>query len=272
MRQSEPTRLADETRLARTLFPDIDRALAETAQNEVARELDARAEALITGEGSLATLSAHDQSAELASQLTRAFDRARDMWPGLDIPTVQEFVDRGMNLHTWNDALARDDTLMAVLAPHGMGVAAWHEQLATRAGAPALVLSREVTAEFALLEWPTDRSHMPSVPVTGVAAPATPAYWTLALIPAADEPPIMGHNHSRETHPLIGELLTVQLHRVHEGLGPIDSRTFTWIDGRLGEGRLAPRHVYDPAEHVVRVSTREWAQQGPHQGARPPIR
>ena len=272
MRNSEPLRLADELRLARKLFPDVDRALAESGPQDIEEALDARVAELTRRDGALGALGMAGLPGDVRAGLGRAFDCAAQMWPGLDIPTLDEFVERGTLLDTWERALRDDPTLTVVLAPHGLGAAAWKQQFADIPEAPALALSQEVSDEFALLEWPTERSHIPTVPATGARAPDTPTYWTLALVPAATQAPLMGYNHSRGPHPLIGELLTVQLQRLRSGLGPIDTQTFTWIDGRLGEGRLAARHVYDPTEHLIRVSTREWAQQGPHQGARPPIR
>lgn len=272
MQWSEVVRQREALMLARLLFPEDARVFGEPEGDGVQAELDAGARALTEREGLLAAVGSTAYGELTRAAILDAFDHARALWPDFTVPTVDEWEGGGANLAGFEEALQADPSLRAVLAPVGLGPDPWFAVFRETAHAPSLYLSREVIDEFVLLEWPEHRGSIPALPIAERSGEASPAYWTLSLIPSGDEPPLMGHNHLRGPHPLIAEMLTLQLIRAREGADPLDAQTFTWLEGRLGEGRLAARHVYDPTEHTIRVSTREWAQQGPHQGARPPIR
>lgn len=272
MQRSESLRQREALMLARLLFPETARMLADRDGDRVEAELDAQARAVTEGDGLLASVGSTAHGELTRAAVLDAISHARALWPHFEIHPVDEWEGHGSDFAAFEQALQADPSLRAVLAPNGLGPEPWLRAFEETTHAPKLHLSREVIDEFVLLEWPEESNRLPAVPVTERSGNASPTYWTLALIPAAEQPPLMGHNHLRGPHPLIAEMLTLQLMRARDGADPLDAHTFTWLEGRLGEGRLAARHVYDPSEHMIRVSTREWAQQGPHQGARPPIR
>lgn len=265
----------DELRLHRLLFPEeAERVVAGeqvSARVRAEAELDAAADALL-GEGGalhtmgLAMLDAHPDGARATELFAAAFADARALWPALTVPTPEDFTEAGAQFVTLADALSQDDTLTPVLAPHGLGPEEWEAVFARTAEAPTLVLSADVRDAFVLLDRVLDRAAHP------VFGEGGEVVWTLALIPAGDAPQVLGLNHARGPHPSIAEMLTLQLRRVLAGEAPVDGHSFTWIDGRFGDDKLAARHVFDGAEGSVRVSSRSAAQQGPHQGARPPAR
>lgn len=275
---SEPERYRDGVRLATLLGGEVAqhvlRRAVEQPRDDVSVMIDAAAARLSQPGGALEALGLESLREATRKRVWRAFDHAVRLWPGLQAPTVESWVQHGLDLGALAAALERDETLELVLAPLGQGADAWITAFHDCEGAPELTLSTEIVAEFDLLEWPLSADvHEGQGASRGPEASLTigDTRWALAALPAASAPPELGQNHRHGPHPRLPEMLTLQLMRALDGGSFVDRSTFTWIAGRLGEGRLAARHVYDEYEHSIRVSTREWAQQGPHQGARHPL-
>lgn len=278
---SEPERHRDGVRLAGLLggpttqaLLAADRAGVANPAARIAERLDAKAETLTAPGGALEALGLDDLAEPIRQRVWRAFADAEALWPELETPTVAHWTEQGLDLGALAARLEADDQLEVVLTPLGQGSEQWIAAFDRCEGAPKLTLSSEIVAEFQLLEWPiavdaAEGSGAERSANTRVSVAAT--FWSLAVVPGGQAPPLLGQNHRHGPHPRLAEMLTLQLMRARRGGEYVDARTFTWIAGRLGEGRLAARHVYDEHEHSIRVSTREWAQQGPHQGARPPL-
>lgn len=281
----------DRLCLSRALFPDLaerlDAALAEAQESipgGVSRtagfdaRLDAEAAAMFAGAG-LAGLAGSAGGARLQQAFASAGEAVRAFFPGvgLVLPEPEAFEAAGVDLSRLAGLLAADPMLVAVPAPHGLGPEAWRAAFRRAAAAPVgffsevdaagepqepLALASEVLREFEAL----DRMPAEQEPV-GRA-------WTLRLVPAAQQPAILGLNFAHGgPHVTLPEMLMLQLMRAVEGATPLDGgdgrSSFTWLAGSLADGRLAARHVFDAG--AIRITAREVGSQGPHLGARPPI-
>lgn len=262
--------------LERLLFPELaaelDRALGEDRGGaaKLDEHLDAAAAAARdAGLGRAAFDGAMDVEAE---RLEDAFAAAAVVasWAGLRVPEPEEFWRAGSNLDGLARALMADTTLVAVPTPYGLGETRWTElyRIAARqkgtplALAAPLELAPEVLAEFAALDAPSE--GVATVRGDGLT-------WTLRLIPAGAEPPRTNLNHSHGPHPMLPEMLMLQLMLLVRGKAPIDQQSLTWLAGNLSSGRFAARHLFDTTTRSVRVNTREPGNQGPHLGVRSPI-
>ncbi|WP_427868783.1 hypothetical protein [Leucobacter luti] len=274
-----------ELSLLRALFPDIvaevDAAYLGNggadarAEAELDARLDAAGEELLAGTG-LAGIT----DPEPRALFEAAFDAARSLARalGVDAPEPEEFELAGVEL----GALARraeagSAELVPVVAPYGAGAAAWREAYAelasehpavladpaAAAGEP-LILAGEIQREFAWLD-------LPPQGVTQTQPRGGRVSWTIRLIPASPAAPQRGLSHAHGPHASLPEMLALQVARIRAGEAPVDGSSFTWLDGELGDGKLAGRHVYDAGERAVRISAREVGSQGPHLGARPPV-
>lgn len=262
--------------LARALFPDLalalDAALARNGgggeESSLDRVLDAAVSALPSAGfgGEVDAPGGLDRDTERSLLAAIADARAAFDLLGLRVPTPEAVVAAGVDTTQLGRALRDDPELVPVLAPHGLPATAWLRGFADTAGAPALFLASEIEREFEAL----------SAPPAGVArveaadAAGKPVFWTFRAIPSGEAPAVRGLSHAHGPHPTIAEILALQLVRAAAGLTPVDQGTFTWLDPQIGGGRLAARHVYDVAEHAIRISAREIGSQGPHLGARPP--
>ena len=282
-------------RLSRELFPSLARELdialrtgsgnGESSAQRIDAWLTSKGDWLREAVGRDAVL------AEVTSSESRdAFDESFRLGElvleasGVTLPTPEQFVSAGFDFSQLAKLHLEDPTLQLVPAPHGLG-AAWWRETAMRVAAsfpkllhgPALSFSAEIEREFSLLD-------LAETDAGGRGGPQTqpgprmvdkelgrPVIWTLRLIPASDTPPLLGLSFTHGPHLTLPEMLMLQLMRVCGGRSPVDAQTFTWIAGTLSDGRLAARHVFDKAEGVLRFSSREPGQQGPHQGARPPV-
>ncbi|MBK0421212.1 hypothetical protein JD292_03830 [Leucobacter sp. CSA2] len=184
---------------------------------------------------------------------------------GLPVPEPEAFVAAGVDPAVLAAAVAADPTLEIVAAPHGIGAEAWDAAFRSVQG-PELVFASEVRDGFAQLD------RLPGgVPSVGVPlAFGRRIEWSLRAIPADSRPAVLGLSHAHGPHPTVAEMLALQLGRFAEAGALVDPGTFTWLDGHIGGGKLAARHVYDAGEHAIRLSAREVGSQGPHMGARPP--
>lgn len=291
----------DRLRLSRALFPDLaerlDAALAEALESipggaslvgdsrggvspaaAFDARLDAEAAAMFAGAG-LAGLAGSAGGARLQQAFASAEEAVRAFFPGvgLVLPEPEAFEAAGVDLSRLAGLLAADPMLVAVPAPHGLGSDAWRAAFRRAAAAPGgsfsevdaagdpqepLALASEVLREFEAL----DRMPAGQEPV-GRA-------WTLRLVPAAQQPAILGLNFAHGgPHVTLPEMLMLQLMRAVEGATPLDGgdgrSSFTWLAGSLADGRLAARHVFDAG--AIRITAREVGSQGPHLGARPPV-
>lgn len=274
--ESSTERSAERLRAFRHMFPELasrlDAALArQGAPDESAptldAELDQRAEELrnrMLGEVGLASIA----NFTVRERLENALVAARRILTRISVtpPEFEVFEGAGTDLAALASALERDPSLVPVIAPYGLQPDEWREAFATSGSEhlTTLVLATDVEREFALVNLP---------PAGSVAHPSDgrTLHWTFRLIPAADAPPKLGLSYAHGPHTTLPEMLMVQLLQAEAGNPPIDSRTFTWLAGTLGGGKLATRHVYDATELAVRVSSREIGHQGPHLGARPPV-
>lgn len=272
--RSEAQRLRDELLLGTWLFPreagvllatKTSEAAEVTADRSLMEKLDEAAMRLEAPGGALYEIGLEEvASAELRGRIAQTFTLARAMWPGLRVPLPEAFTAAGVQFAEMAQALAGAEELVPVLAPHGLGAPTWEQAFTAIPEAPSLALSPEVVTEFAVLDRVTG-PEVPRVTVEGIS-------WTFSLIPATEVPPLVGFNHSHGEHPSLPEMLSLQLAILYKGEDPVDPRSFTWIAGLMRDGKLAARHVTDPGEGVIRISAREPAQQGPHVGARPPVR
>ncbi|MBO1902860.1 hypothetical protein J4H92_12985 [Leucobacter weissii] len=281
---------------SRGLFPDLaerlDRALGENARRDGAladdalagdtvqpgRAFDDRLDAEVARRHELReaiTALADISDPAVRARFEDAFATARSIFApiGCAVPEPESFLAAGIDLRSLATAAARDTTLAVVVAPHGLGAAAWLSLFdgAARddasAGRPGLVLADEVRAGFDALDRPPRAA--PAASVRDRLHPS--AVWTLRLIPASDAPPLMGLGHAHGPHATLSEMLVLQLRRADAGCGPLDAETFTWVAGELAGGALAAREVFDESERAVRISARGVGSQGPHLGARPPV-
>ena len=269
----------DGIELARGMFPELavalDAALARNGAQDpdaaLDRALDAGAAGLPSagfGAGGAAGAESGESAPEeqrLLAAITAA-DRAFAA-VGLRAPEPEAFVAAGIDPGALGAALRRDPGLVPVVAPHGLGTAGWRAAFHDAADAPGLLFASEIERDFALLDAPP--AGEPAV--RGEAADGTPIAWTLRAIPGTESPAVLGLSHAHGPHPSLGEMLALQLVRAAAQEPPVDRGAFTWLDPRIGGGRLAARHVYDAEEGAIRISAREIGSQGPHLGARPPV-
>lgn len=282
---SDAARWRDEVRLHELLFPDLF-ALAQSSRDDEADLIDEAAQALKEPGGMLATIGLTDiRDGRVRTAFERSIRAAREVFDtiGVDAPELTSWTAARVDLERLARAAAEDPSLTLVPAPHGLGPHAW-KQLFARAvdwersplQQPGLILAREIEEEFPVLDRVFDAS-LPRVRTeTGEpGASGRRLEWTLRLIPADARPALVGYNHTHATHPSLPEMLSLQLQRIRSGRAPVDEHSFTWIAGHVSgshvSGSLAPRHVFDATEGVVRVSCRAPANQGPHLGARPPV-
>lgn len=268
----------DELRLARLLLPELaerlDEAVGATGAARAEHDFDAWLDAESDRVGDHAVSAAFaglgsDAGARFSAALRRA--RALAQRIGATAPEPEALIAAGLDLERLAAALAEDPALELVLAPFGIGDAAWRDAFRTTgAGGAAggLVLATEVVREFALLDTVPD----PATPrVSVVGADGRRIDWTLRAIPADERPAVLGLGYAHGPHVALPEMLALQFGRILAGEPPVDTQTFTWLAGTLADGGLAARHVYDRSEDVVRIAAREIGNQGPHLGARPPI-
>lgn len=265
----------DHAALARVLFPDLatrlDAALARNEGSDRAGDdldalLEDRANELRSGELAGAAF------AEIADEKHRdafatALSLARSVLARqhLRLPEPEEFEAAGTDFAALAEALATDDTLVPVPAPHGLGAEDWRQLFSA---GTELLLASEIARDFPELDLVPD----PGTPrVTEVDPRGRTLRWTLRLVPASEAPPVLGLAHASGPHPSLPEILLLQLMREAAGEPPLDPQSFTWLAGTLGGGALAARHVADVAQHAVRISSRGVSNQGPHLGARPPV-
>ena len=280
-----PSGARSELSLLRALFPDlaaeVDAAYLGNggadaqAEAELDARLDAAGEELLAGTG-LAGIA----DPEPRALFEAAFDAARSLAHALGVaaPEPEEFELAGVELGALALRAGGDSAeLVPVVAPYGAGAAAWRQVFAelaalhpavladpaAAAGEP-LILAGEIQREFAWLD-------LPPRGVTQAQPGGGRVTWTIRLIPASPAAPKRGLSHAHGPHASLPEMLALQHARIRAGEPPVDGSSFTWLDGELGDGRLAGRHVYDAGERAVRISAREVGSQGPHLGARPPV-
>lgn len=175
----------------------------------------------------------------------------------VSVPEAENFVLWGFDLAglagVYEAKMAAGDEVMPVLAPQGLGPTKW-ERIFEILGGPEISIATELRREFALLD--------------GLQ---TGKKWSLRLIPDGQKPSVMGLNHSRGPHVSLAEMLTLQAVKQYEGAELVDQHTFTWLAGKLADGKRAARHIFDAHEQKIILSAREVGNQGPHTGARPPL-
>lgn len=266
--------------LSRALFPELaarlDAALdrygsadpGARAEREFDEALD-RAVSERFSDAGFGSLVQTDGGARLAGGFVQAREALLSSGDGvreLTLPEPEAFESAGYDLRWLSERLEKDETLVSVPAPYGLGARHWQEFLAT-SGAASLVLASEVQREFAVLDSPpVGEGEWPLVVEGGVG-------WTLRLVPATPAPPILGLNFAHGgPHATLPEMLILQLMRSAAGEPLLDggegAASFTWLAGELSGGRLAARHVYDAAEGAIRITAREVGSQGPHLGTR----
>lgn len=266
---------SDRVALMRTLFPElarsVDEAYAHFAVEDGADKLDEwierEADRVLPGAASLVI-----DDDELAARFDGAFADARVAAGllGVHLPEIESFVAAGVNLRQLAGAMAEDESLSPVFAPHGLGESRWVEAF-SKIGTPSVLISEEASREFSLL----DTVRHPAPPTVRMIDEShegqrVPVVWTLRVIPAAAAPPLLGLSFANGPHVGLTEMLMLQLTRAINGAPLLDKSTFTWLAGGLAGGRLAARHVYDASEQTIRITCREVVSQGPHLGARPP--
>ncbi|MEJ6489932.1 hypothetical protein PQI23_09375 [Leucobacter sp. USCH14] len=262
------SRAGERLELIRALFPDLASELDAAAARHVvpgaAEALDARldgAAARLLPQAAFADVA----EPESARRIERSFAAARvaSAWVGVEMPEAEAFAEAGVDFARLGEALASEPALVAVPAPFGCGADAWRGAFAPgAAGSSTLVLAAEAEREFELLD--AAPANTPSVTTARVT-------WTLRLIPAGERPPVLGLGFAHGPHVTLPEMLMLQLMLIADDAPPIDSASFTWLEGALAGGRLAARHVYDESERAIRITCREIGNQGPHLGARTPV-
>jgi hypothetical protein len=274
------------SRLLRALFPQtaehLDRAYEAHAGEQPEREFDAWLDDRVADELPPAT-NLHIEDEAVRSRLDRALAAARSVasTAGLAMPEIEAFAEAGIDITALGEAMAEDARLLPVATPHGLGAEFWVRAFDEADGplgaAPQLFLAPEAQAEFATLGAvplpapPVVRAARTSVAAGSASQAPGGVFWTLRLIPAGQRPAVLGLSHQHGPHVSLPEMLMLQLMRFAHGEEPVDDSTFTWLAGELAGGRLAARHIYDAAEHAIRITCREVVSQGPHLGARPPV-
>ncbi len=228
---------------------------------------------------------------------------------GLDLklPEPEAFEAAGGDLARLAELLTGDGDLVAVPTPFGLGARGWSALFEHAAGQPGspfgtartvdpseqepvsdpqppLLLASEVAREFASLDDVSlalqHATQVAAVSQSGMGRPGVVTdgrvTWTLRLIPATPAPPRLGLNFTNcGPHVTLPEMLMLQLMRAAKNVPPLDGgdgrSSFTWLAGKIGDGRLAARHVYDESERAIRITAREIGSQGPHLGARQPV-
>lgn len=274
----------ESTRFARLLFgelaDEVDRAFE--ANRGVASTATARANSLIEAgardarAGALGRAAFQGMSERESERLSESFAVATEVCDrvGIAVPAPEAFWAAGVDGSALARALLTDPTLVAVPAPHGLGLSRWTALFRAEArqsgsrlslSAPLAVAPEVVSAFSSFDEVP---QGVPSVQVSSRAD--TDVRWTLRVISAAPSPPRTGMNHAIGPHPTVAEMFMLQLMLLAQGLPPVDERSFTWLHGTIEGGRFAARSLFDAHERSIRVHTREVGNQGPHLGARPP--
>lgn len=278
-------------RLVRSLFPELashidsayEAAVEDTGQNAHSVEasfdswLDGEVETLRRsdfGEASFGSVSQGDARSRLAQAFSAARQAAHLL--RVAVPLPEAFAAAGADFAQLAASLEADSSLTPVPAPYGLGAARWKEafnRTNIQAEKPETIVAGKVTELYLATEVEREFSILDSAPDATsehTLVDDRHVHWTLRLIPAADQPAVLGFAFAHGPHVTLPEMLMLQLMRVADGLDPVDAGTFTWIDGALADGRLAARHVYDVNERAIRLSSREPGNQGPHMGARPP--
>lgn len=279
----------EQLKLVRSLFPDLAETLdsahakhgpAEAHHADSAAGFDAwlDQEAERLRGGSLASAPFAMLPTHEASRFERAFAATRTVSQriGLVPPEPEAFAEAGCELTVLAQHLAHDPSLLPVPAPYGLGAERWcalFRSFTADVGSPFLKpeplhLATEVLDGFATLDDAPDVS----IPSVSIDQPGHRSIrWTLRLIPAGPKPSLLGLSYAHGPHVTLPEMLMLQLMHVAEGEAPVDRQSFTWLAGSLADGKLAARHVFDEQEGVIRLNCREFGNQGPHLGARPPI-
>lgn len=260
---------AHRSTLARALFPDLAAHAARAASvDPVELWIEEQTEELRFGAHgtALARFPEGSDSAALAAAFAVAVEIAGDT--DTRAPEPEDFFAAGISPHT--PSAAAD--LIPIVAPHGLGAAAWERVFAStlRAAGPRLALSSEARRWFAALDHPTEQGRAAVHTRTTAGA----VRWTLRWLPAGEAPPHRGAAFrvaDSPAYPTLPEILTLQRLRLARAARPVDHATFTWLAGELPDPRFAARHGYDEAEHTIRLSTRERTDQGAHVGVRPAL-
>lgn len=265
----------DRLTLLRAIFREIadevDAAYAAAGDGSVVSEFDEELDRLMAE-----VLPSTDRFAGLTEHAARRFDdtfrRAGQVANLLDVrvPEPEIFLSAGIDFAVLFDLLGRRPDLEPVVAPYGLGAEAWQRAFARSGTDTRLLIAPEAAREFSALDSAPDMISV-SVQDTIEGGISRTVRWTVRLIPAAAAPPLLGMSFAHGPHVTLPELLMLQLGRLLAHEEPVDRATFTWLAGSLAGGRLAARHVFDVAEHAVRVNCREPQSQGPHLGARSPV-
>ena len=278
-----------DIRLARLLFRELahelDEALGveDSADARIDRRLETAANAARSGELGQAAFEGVNRTE--AERLELAFSSARAVaqLAGVVLPEPEAFWAAGVSRQMMSRALIGDPSLVAVPAPHGLGVERWialYRAAARQPNSPLSLASPfsiapEVKDAFAELDVvplaaKTVSTEMPAGASSTAGRPTT-IHWSLRLISASAAPPRTGMNHSIGSHATLPEMLMLQLMLLLRGDDPVDRQSFTWTHGTFAGGQFAARHFYDSAGRGVGVNSREVGNQGPHLGARPPL-
>jgi len=99
------------------------------------------------------------------------------------------------------------------------------------------------------------------VPTTTTAAGTDPATtWTVRIIPGTDKPSTTNVPHNDPNYldkPIVHEYLTLQATRLQDPTQePIDSNTWTWLNGTMNAGSQAPFGIWRSDEGRVRLNWR----------------
>lgn len=80
--------------------------------------------------------------------------------------------------------------------------------------------------------------------------------WMIRLIPGTDRPTDTNVDHTTNdaVHPTIAEYLTLQATRIQSGETPVDSNTYTWLNGTFEDNGLAPDGLWFSDRGQVVVS------------------
>ena len=183
-----------------------------------------------------------------------AFDNTQQLFDriGLELPSPEQFSGAGVDFAHLGAEFERmeDEGLQPkiIATVHGLGASVWrtlyenlqNDSIVNRDGTiknGGLYIDSTVAENWNKLDQvpPT----VLGVPYTGTNTHTAHAAWTIRLVPGTDRPTNTNVDHAvnNGTHPTITEYLTLQANCLQERRPPIDSNTWTWLNGTFGNGQ-----------------------------------
>ena len=170
---------------------------------------------------------------------------------GIDTPSIAELASAGFDLNRYKTAfnsLEAEGKQPELLLVPRLSVAQWKElyqRLQDDATVNAdgrlknggIYINDDVAAE-----WDSLTNTLTSLP--SYNNPHDGITWHLSVVPGTDQPTETRVPHNDPTyehqHPTVNDYLTLQAGRLQRSEDPIDSSTYTWLDGTIQDASRAP--------------------------------